>query len=239
MVPWELMHSGTLTAAENMALDKELLDNLHQRSTPLIRFYDWKNPSITFGYFSNPSHWLDLETLKEGHIDLAKRPTGGGITLHMGDLAFSAFLPACNPNFSCCTLDNYAYINNAVAKAILDCFIVEKPQLLATAEDPEDKAWSNFCMAHPTQYDVIISGKKVGGAAQRRTKNGFLHHGTICLEVPDEQLLSRLFLRDSGTSLIRAITRSSFPLAAGMSAEELDDVRERLQKALYMHLCNS
>ncbi|MFA6915585.1 MAG: lipoate--protein ligase family protein [Parachlamydiales bacterium] len=236
MASWDLLDSGILTAAENMALDKALLDGLSQRSKPLLRLYDWKNPSITFGYFSNPAQWLNLALLSEMQFDLAKRPTGGGLTIHIGDMAFSVFVPACDPHFSCCTLDNYAYINQAVVQAVEDCFSISHLQLLVNAKEPLQQARQHFCMAHPTQYDVVIDGKKVGGAAQRRTKEGFLHHGTICFNVPEVDLLNKLFREEVRAVLVEAISNTSFPLAEGRSADELVVMRKQLQEALFARL---
>ena len=39
-------------------------------------------------------------------------------------------------------------------------------------------------MAKPTPFDLVIEGKKVGGAAQRRTRKGLLHQGSLSVCPP-------------------------------------------------------
>jgi lipoate-protein ligase A len=68
-------------------------------------------------------------------------------------------------------------------------------------------------MAKPTKYDVMWEGKKVGGGAQRRTKYGFLHQGTISLGRPDEEFLSGILL---DKELLSSFIQNSFhPERAG------------------------
>jgi len=35
------------------------------------------------------------------------------------------------------------------------------------------------CFANPVRADVLIDGRKIAGAAQRRTRQGLLHQGSI------------------------------------------------------------
>src|SRR5437667_12195247 len=37
----------------------------------------------------------------------------------------------------------------------------------------------NDCFANPVRADVLVDGRKVAGAAQRRTRSGLLHQGSI------------------------------------------------------------
>jgi lipoate-protein ligase A len=38
---------------------------------------------------------------------------------------------------------------------------------------------SNACFANPVAADVLLEGRKIAGAAQRRTRTGLLHQGSI------------------------------------------------------------
>ncbi len=40
---------------------------------------------------------------------------------------------------------------------------------------------SDACFANPVRDDVMLLGRKIAGAAQRRTRGGFLHQGSIQL----------------------------------------------------------
>lgn len=185
---WNVIFSEPALAEANMLKDAALLEEL---KTPTLHFYEWENPSLTYGHFIKPEHHLSLEALRKYEIEMARRPTGGGIIFHLWDMVFSVLVPASAPFFSLNTLDNYAFINRHVAQAI-KVFLKQggEPSFANSSINPK----SNFCMAEPTIYDLIIDGRKVGGAAQRRTKKGFLHQGTISLLNPSLELLSEVIL---------------------------------------------
>src|SRR5690242_16384610 len=102
---WQILDTGVAPAEKNMAFDAELLENLGGQ--PILHFYEWERPSISYGYFIQPSKFLNLNNIKKQGIDLARRPTGGGIVFHLWDMAFSVLVPASSPHFSLNTLENY------------------------------------------------------------------------------------------------------------------------------------
>lgn len=188
--PLQIFDSGILSAAENMALDAKLLSELDPNGLPLLHLYDWKRPSITFGHFIQPKEFLHLDQLEMMGIDLARRPTGGGIVFHLWDLAFSFLMPANHPACSQNTLENYEFVNRAVRKAVAK--MGEGMELIPQDAPLMSLDCAKFCMARPTIYDVVLQGRKIAGAAQRRTKLGYLHQGTISLRAPDFDLLKRV-----------------------------------------------
>lgn len=80
---WEIFDTGTQSAEENMAIDAELLETLTPKSAPILHFYRWEKPSLTYGYFINPAEHLNLDALLRDGVSLARRPTGGGIVFHI------------------------------------------------------------------------------------------------------------------------------------------------------------
>ncbi|MDQ2919081.1 MAG: octanoyltransferase, partial [Verrucomicrobiota bacterium] len=73
-------------AAINMALDEALFE---YATVPLLRFYSWARPSLSFGYFGLFAEVADQ--IQER--DIVRRWTGGGIVLHGTDLTYSVILP--------------------------------------------------------------------------------------------------------------------------------------------------
>ena len=142
------------------------------------------------GYFLKPRELLKMERIESRGIELARRPTGGGIVFHLWDFAFSVLVPARSSLYSQNTLHNYALINRAVLAAVKQ--FLQGSVLPELALQKLSSSCSGFCMARPTKYDVVVAGKKVAGAAQRKTKGGFLHQGTIALTLPDFELLEEL-----------------------------------------------
>lgn len=218
---WDVLDTGIASAACNMALDYDLLQNLSSTSNPLLHLYDWEQDSATFGYFLTPEHFLRPDATNK--LQLARRPTGGGLLLHTTDLAFSILIPAHHPKFSLNTMDNYAYINTLVADAIQK-FSGQKTSLLSTDPSPQSPICQHFCMAKPTQHDVMIGERKVAGGAQRRTKNGFLHQGTISLACPSLDFLHDIFRPE--TDIFVAMQKNTYPLAEGLEAKR--ELREAI-----------
>lgn len=187
---WEILDTGKALAKRNMEIDGDLLQKISIEPHPTLHFYEWEGNSATFGYFARPETLLNLEAVSRYQLHLARRPTGGGLLFHITDFAFSLVVPSSHPLYSHNTLDNYARINRIVELSVHELLgrdsqlLVEEPQINTPA--------INFCMGKPTKYDVMIGERKVAGAAQRRTKHGLLHQGTIHLALPDWNLISQL-----------------------------------------------
>lgn len=228
---WTIFDSGTKSAEENMRLDQELLTQLNPLGSPILHLYEWEKESATYGYFLNPYDFLNKQALKKKNVELAKRPTGGGIIFHVCDLAFSALVPAGHPRYSISTLDNYAFINKIVIKALELVLGGSTFELLHQDATPLDHSSKQFCMAKPTKYDVIMNGQKIGGAAQRRTKQGFLHQGTICVAILPPHYLHEILLPN--TRVIEAMhAHSASILGDAWSAKQLQEAKAEVKEAL-------
>jgi lipoate-protein ligase A len=223
----QILDTGIDTAEANMLNDLRLLENLAESSVPILHLYQWAKPSATFGYFIKPENHLDLQKIARHSIDLARRPTGGGIVFHIWDLAFSFLMPSHHPAFSFNTLDNYAFVNRAVLEVVHTYFSLT-PEMIVQDGNLIGADCQNFCMARPTQYDVVYQGVKIAGAAQRRRKQGYLHQGTISLAVPDLSLLKEVLL--SKEDVVRAM--GLFTFSPIQDYARLSSVRKDLQKLL-------
>ena len=115
---------------------------------------------------------------------------------HIWDLAFSFLMPSKHPAFSSNTLENYRFVNEVVLDIVKEKFsLTDSVELIAANAPSQTLECTHFCMARPTQYDVIYQGMKIAGAAQRRKKEGYLHQGTISLAAPDQELLHTSLLQ--------------------------------------------
>lgn len=219
---WTIIDTDPASADENMRIDRDLLLNLREDSAPILRFYSWKNLCATYGYFLNPQDHINPEAIT--HLELARRPTGGGILFHSWDLTFSVLMPSHHSPYSTNTLENYAFINKKVADS-LSSLVDFEPYLLDQPEEGE----LNFCMASPVQYDVMVDGRKVAGGAQRKTKKGYLHQGSISVITPNVAFLKNFLSK----GLMEKMVESSFYLSAD---ERLyDSIVSKLKKELAYH----
>lgn len=223
----QILDTGISSAETNMSFDTSLLRDLTPTSDPILHLYQWARPSATFGYFIQPENHLDLQKAAHHNLDLARRPTGGGIVFHIWDLAFSFLMPSGHPSFSLNTLDNYAFVNKAVLEVVSSYFSLT-PELIIEDGRLMGPDCQNFCMARPTQFDVVYKGVKIAGAAQRRRKQGYLHQGTISLSVPNLTLLHDVLL--SKEDVVEAM--SAFTFSPIKDYQRLAGTRLDLQKLL-------
>ena len=158
------------SAALNMAIDEALLENATE---PLIRFYTWDHPALSFGYFGK---FADVEN-HAPQRDFARRWTGGGTVFHGDDLTYSIVIPATEPAFSESSRSIYEKIHGAIRAAFA---VNGKSVELAEGRDAAQRAVpTNNCFANPVRADVLSNGRKIAGAAQRRTRRGLLQQGSI------------------------------------------------------------
>jgi len=207
-------------------MDARLLKDLDPEGLPILHLYDWAGPSATYGHFIDLSKHLDLTKAADSRLALARRPTGGGIVFHIWDLAFSFLMPAGHRACSKNTLENYRFVNEVVLEAVQ-----EKAMLISEDAPSMTPECRHFCMARPTIYDVVYQGRKVAGAAQRRTRQGYLHQGTVSLAFPHLGLLKNI-LR-SQEEITRAMAAYTFaPLGSLWRSEALVAARCELQHLL-------
>lgn len=227
---WDILDTGVRAAEENMRLDKQLLEELGERSRPLLHLYEWASDSATYGCLTDPRDFLDLEGVQEVGLALAQRPTGGGIVFHAWDLAFSVLVPATHRFFSVNTLENYAFVNGIIKESV-EQFLGGRLTLAEDDFSPLDGLCKRFCMAQPTKYDVVLRGRKVAGAAQRRTKDGFLHQGTIALALPPEGYLEKILKK--GSKVQEAMQAYTFSLVnTSVGKRELEELRLQLREII-------
>jgi lipoate-protein ligase A len=153
-------------AALNMAIDEALFE---QATVPTLRFYCWPRPALSFGYFGK---FADVAMEME-RCDVVRRWTGGGIVPHGEDLTYSLVTPAVDPASALGPATTYA----ALHRAICDALRQEGWEVELTPTDAPKI--SDACFANPVRNDVVMAGRKIAGAAQRRTRRGFLHQGSI------------------------------------------------------------
>lgn len=207
----QVIESGPLSAEAVMAKDSFLLDQLDVQNRAILHLYQWEQKCFTYGYFINPAKEIHLDKLPYYGIQMAQRPTGGGIIFHLSDFAFSILIPANHSSLSLNTFDNYVLINQKVLNIITPFIPREKTPLLLNTSLHSYEKRVPFCMAKPTPYDLIVDGKKVGGAAQRRTKKGLLHQASLSLFFPPYDILSDIIKEKAVLAAMQENTYCLFP----------------------------
>jgi lipoate---protein ligase len=168
----KILHDGIETAEVHMQKDRDLVMN--GSNGPLLRFYDWDGFCATVGYTIKADEYLCLDRLS-----VAKRPTGGGILFHGNDFAFSLFFPRGHQWVQGSVEEVCRRINGTIKGGLLGLILPE-----ADVESFFTPQISPFCMARATAFDLLWSGYKIGGCAQRWTRYGLLHQVSIFLTTP-------------------------------------------------------
>ena len=163
---WDLLQSGTGSAAVNMATDEVLLRTAAQRSRPLLRIYAWEQPAISIGYF---------QKYPQTDRPVVRRPTGGGLVYHGADTTYTVVVPPGHALYRLTTAAAYCAIHQAVAFTLNSSLATENKTLRGQYE----------CFQNPVAGDVVAGGQKQAGGAQRRNRAGMLHQGSIAAPVAD------------------------------------------------------
>jgi lipoate-protein ligase A len=150
----------------NMAIDELLLQTAH---VPILRFYRWRKLCVSFGYFGR---FEEAQAFARGR-PLVRRWTGGGIVPHGGDLTYSIMIGSADESFARSSRVIYRSVHSAIEHAL---HLLGVCVVLAEKDAPRI---SEACFANPVAADVLEGGQKIAGAAQRRTRQGLLHQGSI------------------------------------------------------------
>lgn len=221
------MKQKQLNAKENMDLDERRFKEIRPDDDPQLYFYEWEKPSATYGYFIKPETLFKYSDA----LDVARRPTGGGVLFHLWDLSFSVIIPSHHPGYSTDIMLNYKFINDAVLEAVIST--LGRPisgSLLPVDPVPLNDKTPFFCFAKPTKYDVIIDGKKIAGAAQRRGQNGYLHQGSISIAAPSYDFLEKILHPE--VQVTEAMKLNTYYFLSAPSQSEFLDAQASLKNAL-------
>jgi lipoate-protein ligase A len=212
-----------------MAIDEALLE---KASMPSIRFYRWDRPALSFGYFGR---FADVASYAPQR-DLVRRWTGGGIVFHGDDLTYSIIIPASAEFFAASPRWIYAAIHSALRDAlsangepaelvsvagVADADVAVRPEgVPGGRSERRSSSISEACFANPVQADVLVNGRKVAGAAQRRTRSGLLQQGSIQHVDLEKDLEMRFARALSGDCNVREVSAAIIDRARDIAARK-------------------
>ena len=157
-----------------MALDEALLQAVSRLGRPVLRFYGWNEPAASFGYFQKHAQVEQMTRLRP----LVRRPTGGGLVPHDADWTYSLIFPPANDWYSLRATESYRRVHEWIQSAFARL-------ALATELAPAcSKTLPGQCFQGHERFDLLWHGRKIAGAAQRRTRDGLLIQGSVQLQQP-------------------------------------------------------
>ncbi len=167
------------SGVENMSLDQMLQESVDQNQQIALRFYGWREPTLSFGYFQSyqERHFHPVSS----SVSCVRRATGGGSLLHHHELTYSLTIPqtlgAIGPR-----LDVYQQVHKCIIEALINYGVMVKPfSKTQNGLCGKSNCEQFLCFQRRTAEDLILNGYKVVGSAQRKSRASLLQHGSLLL----------------------------------------------------------
>jgi len=184
--PWRLIYTPPARGSWNMAVDEALLESTRSGAEPpTLRLYSWEPACLSLG-FAQSFGDVDYPRLQEHGWELVRRPTGGRAILHTDELTYSVTGPQDEPRLEGSVLESYRRLSQALLDALHQLNVPAESAgvhvspaagALANGADPKGPV----CFEVPSDYEIVVGGKKLIGSAQARRKGGVLQHGSLPL----------------------------------------------------------
>ena len=176
-----------------MAVDSYILEQYLKDGIPVLRVYSWSGPSFTYGVSQDPKDILDIEKCMAESVSLAGRMTGGGVLFHNDELTYSFVCSKDDVGEPSAHLVAYRQICEFLLRfyrslGLRASFALECGDFLKRS------APSDLCAASHEKYDIVINGKKIGGNAQKRSRQAIFQHGSIPCSI--DRVLERRYLKN-------------------------------------------
>ncbi len=209
-------------AAENMAQDLLLLEAYPRPDAVRFRTYGWNQPAYTFGV---SQRWTEWRAATPNSCTLIRRPTGGGLVSHLEDWTFALVVPIHHPLVALEALASYGQVLAALERALTG---LGQPVVgVAAPQGPRAYRAPEVCAQRSEPYDLVRrdDGRKVAGAAQKRTRQGLLLQGYVDRTVLPECNWTKLetdFASNLADTLRSPLTKTETPqYPAAVAAETL------------------
>lgn len=185
-----LIEDGPLSGHVNMDKDRQLFARFQPGDAPLVRFYQWAEPTVSLGRFQKKDRALHTRIAELG-LPLVYRPTGGQAILHKGDLCISVIAAPPTPHI--------LNTHQALAQGYLKAF----HELGLSAElgrEITGTSASGHCFEKVAPVDLHLAGKKLLGCAMMRSRHAFLQQSVLYLDF-DKALAKALFGEAQGVAV--------------------------------------
>ena len=167
-----ILQTPSFDVYSQMAIDEIIACDKTLEDKNFLRFFNWQDKkAITFGYAQRS------RSLKEQFdlgYQITRRPSGGGVVYHEGDLTFSIIFTSTEK-----VEEIYKKLHTAIAcelkKYISQVQNYDRKNIFKPVENGQSKS----CFANPVLDDLMVDGKKILGGAIRRFGNRILYQGTL------------------------------------------------------------
>jgi lipoate-protein ligase A len=214
-----IIETQPLDVYGQMAADEALCEAMP--APYVLRFYNWKEPGITFGYSQRRRQVQQaLDAAACPITAVTRRPTGGGIVFHETDMTFSFIFPSPGVLFEPGkTYDRlHRAINAEYARLGVSFDLLNEKTKDYAVNDPVMN-----CFSKPVDKDILYNGKKVLGGALRKFGEHMLYQASF--QAPDARpnaaMHRNAVIKALGAEFGLQWEAAAMPQAAGAKAAEL------------------
>ena len=172
---WRLLDTGSLSAAENMALNQVILECRNKGLSPdTMRFLQFTPHCALVGYHQSVELEVEEDYCREHGLDINRRITGGGnLYFDESQLGWEIYTGRDKPGIPQRLEDLYRHI--------CECGVAGLKKLGIT---------SNF----RPKNDIEVCGRKISGTGGKDLGNAFLYQGTLLTNFDVDTMLACLKL---------------------------------------------
>ncbi|MBQ4493473.1 MAG: hypothetical protein II972_02585 [Elusimicrobiaceae bacterium] len=167
-----ILQTPPLDVFSQMAIDELIACDKTLEDKNFLRFFNWKQEkAITFGYAQRSK---SLKEQLEAGWQITRRPSGGGIVYHDGDLTFSIVFTSQDR-----VEEIYKNLHTAIASELRKYIKQVQNYDQKNIFKPVENGHSKSCFASPVLDDLMVEGQKILGGAIRRFGSRILYQGTL------------------------------------------------------------
>ena len=240
MTEWRILPFERAAAAKNMAIDEAVFrKNIRGESPPTLRFYGWRSPALSIGYFQDYRKEVDDEACRKFGVEVVRRPTGGKAVLHERELTYAVVAGADTGLFPPDILKTYLVIGRCLAEGLAGVGI--RAEMKEDGRRPPDGTLPSACFSFPSRYELLVGDRKICGSAQMRSQGAFLQHGSLLTAFDPlrtcEVMLPHRRLEEEADRLRNAVTSVGEQAGPALDEEGLRRaLREGFERTLGIRL---
>ena len=162
-----------------MQTDEQLLEKVIDcPTTSITRIYSWSEPTVSLGYFQPTDTEIDSRLVNCPRV---RRLTGGGAILHDQEITYSCAVPEDHPVRKT-PAALYDLVHTAIIELLGECGVTALLRMNAATVGPCEGPDPFLCFLRSDPRDIVCSGHKIVGSAQRRRRGNILQHGSVMLK---------------------------------------------------------
>ncbi|MBU3698438.1 MAG: lipoate--protein ligase family protein [Candidatus Kapabacteria bacterium] len=223
---FEIINSGPATGAENMQRDLTLCADVRSGAIPAtLRLYTWQPWCVSLGKHQS-ADTMDQLLLRERGYDIVHRPTGGRAVLHADEVTYCICVPVGDALEARRVYHDVHMIIFKALSGLTEHLSVAGLDADLRAHYASSGPLGQACFSSHARTEILSSGRKVVGSAQRVLDGVVLQHGSILCGNGHEQLADIIIADEDQREKLRSSIMASSTTLSQVASRQIttDDV---------------